>query len=213
MGVDPSGLWDWGQYFSDVWEFLKGEGTAINPVNWVKGGVGAYNYVRDHGCHTETFKQLGSGMLDSLMFWNHTDDLHKAGEGFMSVELLATPGLKKISSILPSIEVAGVDSFAISTEIGEARPMIISAPMKAVTRIAASKNLKTMPQIGEISDHGPGIVMRRVVGTAKTITKHAKNNGKFIDAGFLPGAKGPGYLGHPYYLLEKFFLSAFPRRP
>lgn len=95
--VDPSGLdWQTGSYWGDVWEVLKGEGRALNPVNWVKGAWNAGSYLVAERGSGKAWKNVGTQFIDHISFWNHTDNLGKAGEGIMSLTLIVAPTIKAV---------------------------------------------------------------------------------------------------------------------
>ena len=93
LNVDPDGTQD--SYLGSVWNVLRGEGAALNPINWAKGAWNTGFYLGSHGGSLESFKTVGGGILDGLSFWNK-DDPYEFGQSFMSFELAVAPALKGI---------------------------------------------------------------------------------------------------------------------
>ncbi|HET6387585.1 MAG TPA: RHS repeat-associated core domain-containing protein, partial [Armatimonadota bacterium] len=93
---DPLGLWQTGSHAGDSWEVLKGEGSALNPVNAWNGlkGMWAYGWSHDYfdnAACIDIFKVIGH----SMEFWNQPD-LHSMGSSFMGDELMVAPLIKKV---------------------------------------------------------------------------------------------------------------------
>lgn len=67
--TDAAGAdWQTGSYLGDVWEILKGEGRALNQINWVTSSSGAGKYIVKNKGSLKSFKTVGSGALDGMAF-------------------------------------------------------------------------------------------------------------------------------------------------
>lgn len=73
----------------DSWDFGLGElrsaAATVNPVDWWRGGVGAYRTYQQGGLGA-----VGSALLDGLNPFNKTD-FYAAGQSFMNATLTAAP--------------------------------------------------------------------------------------------------------------------------
>ncbi|HEY3412465.1 MAG TPA: hypothetical protein VGM51_05310 [Armatimonadota bacterium] len=91
MGYDS-----WGAYFKDVGDFAKGEASALNPVEAVKGAVDTVSFLNQSHWSWGSFKDVGKSLVDGLNPFNKTDDMASAGRATMNLTLALSPAIKRI---------------------------------------------------------------------------------------------------------------------
>jgi RHS repeat-associated protein len=136
MGADPLGLYSTGSYLGDVGQVLHGYGVALNPLNWIRGGVSLVVVAQTQGLGRAA-SAFGTGMASMLTAWMSTDDPCAFGQSFGGT--LATIGLGMAGSADGlGIGAASAEGGVVSGEAGAADVASISPCFVAGTLVSMS---------------------------------------------------------------------------